>query len=290
MHMTTKPTTQLEEAKALAEKSGNSFHTRVVKKLRELSWKVLVSPYYSDSFTDKPREIDIISQRDFDINSFMQGIIGNLKVTLFIECKYITGKTVFWFDKKDKVNATKLIVKETDLKNSEYNPSIREHHYFEDDSVAKLFFSEKKAGSDSDVISVAINQNLNAMVYYRSRPNLISREDGRDDNSLNKVPYPIIVVNTFDHFYKVDMGDVREELTPITEPFQLEVNYAYINKDKEARNEYFLIDVVCLDKLSEFLAMLESKDLSIISNDAREKEEARQRENRGRAIYGDSSI
>lgn len=62
-------------AQKIIERSGNSFHSRVVKKLRELEWGVLVSPHYNNNFTDKPREIDIIAEKKFDVNEFMNDII-----------------------------------------------------------------------------------------------------------------------------------------------------------------------------------------------------------------------
>ena len=73
------------------ELSGNPFHSRVVKKLRDVGWTVMVSPYYSDNFTAKPREIDIIAEKKFEVKDsfFENGWIGTLDVRLFIECKYI---------------------------------------------------------------------------------------------------------------------------------------------------------------------------------------------------------
>ena len=50
------------DVKDIINKSGNGFHARVVKLLRNDNWTVLVSPYYSDNFTDKPREIDVIAE------------------------------------------------------------------------------------------------------------------------------------------------------------------------------------------------------------------------------------
>ena len=116
--MATKKKTGVEK---IMEKSGNSFHARVVKLLRDQKWTVLVSPYYSDNFTDKPREIDIIAERKFDINDFISDWLGTLNVRLFIECKYINGKTVFWFDEKDKAKATERIKDDTGMEYSNYD-------------------------------------------------------------------------------------------------------------------------------------------------------------------------
>ena len=42
---------------SIVKEHWHSFHARVVATLRDLDWTVVVSPYYSDNFTDKPREL-----------------------------------------------------------------------------------------------------------------------------------------------------------------------------------------------------------------------------------------
>ena len=254
----------------IIERSGNSFHSRVVKLLRDKKWTVLVSPYYSDNFTDKPREIDIIAERKFDVNDFILNWLGTLDVRLFIECKYINGKTVFWFDEKDKAKAVERIKDDTGMEHPNYD--IRGLHYFANAPVAKLFASEKSRNEDNELISKAINQNLNALVYYRNRHDLVPVNPHRRNQVLQRVSYPIIVVNSFDNFFRTSMTNGNGAVEPITEPFQLEVNYAYKdnnifidNHRGDSRNEYFLIDVVSFDKLSEFLSMLENTDIKAIT-------------------------
>lgn len=246
----------------IMEKSGNGFHTKVVKLLREQQWTVLVSPYYSDNFTDKPREIDIISEKKFDVNDFSTWL-GSLNVNLFVECKYVNGTTVFWFDFKNNNRAIERIMADTGMAHPNDNININQHHYLSPTSVsvAKLFSSEKSRSEENELISKAINQNLNALVYYRNRRDIFPKNPRMRDKVLKQLSYPVIVVNSFDNFFKTDMGDPTEEVTPITEPFQLEVNYAYIDEAGKRNNEYFLIDVVSIDKLPEFLSMLEKTDI-----------------------------
>lgn len=277
--MTTKKNTVVEE---IMEKSGNGFHSRVVKLLRDQKWNVLVSPYYSDNFTDKPREIDIIAERKFDVKEFINDWLGTLNIRLFIECKYITGDTVFWFDKKDIARATDRIMSDTGMDHPSHNINIQEMHYYLDVPVAKLFSSEKSRGEDNELVNKAINQNLNALVYYRNRTDLIPPDPQFREKVLRRVSYPIIVVNSFEHFYRTDMSDDTGKVEPITEPFQLEVNYAYIDKDRTGHNEYFLIDVVSIDKLPEFLAKLENTDIQAVIRKIawEERYERNQRQNR----------
>lgn len=259
--MITQNNTAVDE---IVEKSGNSFHTRVVRLLREQKWTVLVSPYYSDNFTDKPREIDIIAERKFDVNYFSRDWLGTLDIRLFIECKYITGKTVFWFDNKDKNRATERIMADTGMDHPSKNINIQQLHYFTDVPVAKLFASERSRNEDNELISKAINQNLNALIYYRNRTELMPEDPIKPNKVLRCVPYPIIVVNSFDNFFRINMTDEAEKVEPITEAFQLEVNYAYIDKDRNGSNEYFLVDVVSIDRLQAFLSTLEKTDIQAI--------------------------
>lgn len=248
-------------------KHGNSLHSRVVRLLRGQRWEVLVSPYYSDNFTDKPREIDVIAEREYDVHEFMD-LVGILKVQLFIECKNINEKIVFWFDEKDINKATELIQRETGMADPAHNVTITKHHYYNDASVAKLFASSKGRSEDNEIMSRAINQNLNAFIYHRGRidqlfpgPRMYAP---RPSILERRVQYPIIVVNSFDNFFGVDMSDDTEQPKKISSPFQLEVNYAYVDQTRKACNEYFLIDVVSLDTLPSFLAQLDKSDINII--------------------------
>src|SRR5678816_2986466 len=125
------------EIQETIRKSGNNFHSEVVKQLRADKWTVLVSPYYSDNFSDKPREIDIIAEKDFSvIDQFRITRYGAVKTRLFIECKYILGDTVFWFDAKDKTRAIERIMSDSGLDHPDNNEGMKSHHYYSDDAVA----------------------------------------------------------------------------------------------------------------------------------------------------------
>ena len=257
-------TKKKNEVAEIIEKSGNSFHSRVVNLLRKEGWTVLVSPYYSDNFTDKPREIDIIAEKKFNIDIFGSGWIGTLDVRLFVECKYINGKTVFWFDTKDKEKATERIMEDTGMEHPHHNINIEKLHYFQDVPVAKLFASEKSRGEEHEIWSKAINQNLNALVYYRNKNDLIPPDKNLMQKVLRRVSFPIIACSSFENLYRTDMANESGESEQITKPFQLEVNYAYVNRARVGLNEYFLIDVVSIELLSEFLATLGKTDIQAI--------------------------
>ena len=72
----------------------------------------------------------------------------------------------------------------------------------------------------------------------------------------------MIVVNSFKNLYSTPM-DGEGEPRLIDKSFALEINYAYIDKDRNGANEYFLIDVSSLDNLEEYLnSVIEAKDVA----------------------------
>ena len=89
----------IDKVKAIISQSGNTFHSQVLKYLHDKGWTVLISPYYNDNATNKPREIDLIAEKAFETND--RRYFGTVNVKLFIECKYIPQLTVFWFHNKD---------------------------------------------------------------------------------------------------------------------------------------------------------------------------------------------
>lgn len=247
----------IDKVKAIIERSGNTFHCKVLKYLQEKGWTVLISPYYNDNVSGKPREIDLIAEKAFEVKDNMWGkVIGTVNVKLFVECKYISQKTVFWFHTKDTQKAEELVVRTTPARAD--NIYTKEHHYLNEiDRVAKLFADERKKSSDNEVFYKALNQSLNAMVYYRNKKSIIKLPKGRKSRILKTVNYPVIVCNSFDNLFRVEI-DKDTEPSNITENFQLEVNYAYMTLNGSNKNEYFLIDILNFDFFDSFLEKIES--------------------------------
>jgi len=253
---------QKNQIKELIEKSGNSFHYQVVNFLRTNGWTVLVSPYYNDNLTDKPREIDIVAEKEFDVN-FFHSWLGTINAKLFIECKYINNEVVFWFDSVNKESLVKRIMEDTSLESSRTNSSIEKHRLMAVNSVAKLFSSKADKSQENEIIYKALNQSLNAMVYYKNSTSILPKNRNKIQKILRTLNYPIIVCNGFNRLYKVEVG-TEDKPQSVSDNFQLEVNYAYINKDKNSISEYFLIDVVDFGKLGDFLKEVEEKDIKTV--------------------------
>lgn len=248
-------TTQ-HEIESIIKESGNSFHCAVTTFLKGKGWHTLVSPYYMDSVTGKPREIDLVAEHSWPhIDRFM-GIHAALNIKLFIECKYISQPTVFWFGSKDQGSAYDWLVTHTPLKRD--NTYTLQHHYLATNpEVAKLFSSKNKSGTESEPIYKALNQSLNAMVSLRGRGSIIPKDPNRRPLETRTVVLPVILCSSFSHFYRVEM-DSAGPPKRIDDNFQLEVNYAYLNSQGHHMNEYFLLDVVDFKQLDDFLAVLEN--------------------------------
>lgn len=247
-----------DKVQEIIEDSGNSFQSNVITFLREKEWTVLVSPYYNDNLSDKAREIDILAEKPFEVKDLYGTVAGMLNVRFIVECKYINTETIFWFDTKDMEYAEKRVITSTPLrKNNKY---IEDHHYMASGSVAKLFASGKNKDLSNEPIYKAINQSLNAMVYFRHGTSIVPRKY----TVLANVSYPIIILNDFNKIYRVNIGE--SDYSQITDNyFQLEINYAYLDRNKKNINEYFLIDVVNFAYLDDFLNKILKKDVDAIS-------------------------
>lgn len=248
-----------KEIKEIVKESGNSFHCRATNYLREKGWYTLVSPYYMDGSTNKPRELDLIAEKHRVYKDRWKGKVGAVIIRLFIECKYISQPNVFWFSDKDKMSATSWLISNTPLpKNNIYT---EKHHYLAgSNKVAKLFASKSKQNPENEAIYRALNQSLNAMVYLRKRDAVI-----KGIPILAEIELPVILCNSFENFYRIEMENPDDTPQMLIENFLLEVNYAYLNSRDQQTNEYFLLDIVDFKKIDSFLNMLES-DIDAIFN------------------------
>lgn len=145
----------LIKVKEIIAQSGNTFHGNVLRYFQDHGWEVLISPYYNDNISNKPREIDLIAEKSFELRDNFNEFFGTVNVKLFIECKYISQKTVFWFHDKDKQKAEDLVVETTPMPPN--NSITRKHHYIESSaSVAKLFADERKKNQQTTRCSIRL--------------------------------------------------------------------------------------------------------------------------------------
>lgn len=234
-----------------AKPEGNDFQFKVKKVLIEAGWDVRMSPHYNDSFSEKPREIDMIAEKAFLPRS-SDFYSSTVIVRLVIECKYVAEDTTFWLDERN-INKAKEIVKKSRVFHDPNTNTlvVQKHHYLADSLIAKLYKTDGKNNTDGDPVYKAINQCLNAYIYFRNQPTTLKRS--YDYQSMVEISYPIIVCSSFDRYFKKDTTTDYEigKSLQISEPFQIEVDYAYSLKDKQFE-ELFYIDVINVNGLQNF--------------------------------------
>ena len=239
----------------LVKNSGNHFHAKVARFLVKLGWRVVVSPYYLDQTLGKAREIDLIAEKCIPWHRQGQPT-KPVAVRLFIECKYVASHAVFWFADKDVKEAKKLVCRGSPFR--ENNMLTDEHHYLASSSrVAKLFASTKSKTGENDPFYKALNQALNGMVSLRDQaPHLPEFEENQRLQPSAILEFPVVVCNSFSHIYSANFDDDSEP-KQLTENFQFEVQYAYVDRQQNQKDEYFLVDFVEHDQLEQYLKLIE---------------------------------
>lgn len=244
-------------AEKLANESGNNFQCRVAAYFRDRQWAVALSPYYVDPSTDKPREADLIVEHTFPVPQVWNtNAPQSIRLRLFIECKYVTQGTVFWFDHLDHARAREWIHTNTCIIPDHIYTN--HHHYLSlGGRVAKLFATEKAKGDDNDPVFKAVNQCLSGFIGNRTRPPRISLRT--DHEIIHQLNYPLVMCSSFDDFfYRVDVTPTATP-EPLQSHFALEVDYAYPSTSRGLVREYFLVDVVAFDQIDKFIGLLEAE-------------------------------
>ncbi len=239
------------KGKKITKPDGNDFQYKVKKALTDAGWVVRMSPYYNDSFSEKPREIDIIAEKEFPPvqNSIYRSTVI---VRLFVECKYIAESTTFWFESRNITKAGEVVDSTRSFHDMKMNHEVSiKHHYLSNELIAKLYRTNGKNSADGDPIYKAITQCLNATIYYRNRATELSGKFKGTHASAEELNYSVIVCNSFERFIKKDTTSESVADEEITTPFQLEVDYAYSTKDTQTE-EFFYVDVLSIGDLKAF--------------------------------------
>jgi len=230
--------------------SGNSFHAKVARWLTDQGWHVVVSPYYLDQTQGKAREIDLIAEKLWPVSDAFGRPADHVAVRLFVECKFIAASSVFWFADKDRHEATNLVCATHPFQPK--NSYTEQHHYLsQSPRVAKVFATANSKSTENEPIYKALNQALNALVAMRGRPLAIPKYRGSSRSPVATLDLPVVVCSTFDKLYAVDFFSDSPPV-PLSTNFQLEVRYAYIDRQSSQRDDYFLLDFVAFDNLPAF--------------------------------------
>ena len=246
-----------EKVSDLVNNSGNNFHAKVARWLSDNGWHVVVSPYYMDQTQNKAREIDLIAEKLWPVdNRFDPQTIGYVAVRLFIECKFIPSYSVFWFADKDQQSAYNLVNSGALFRADNIN--TKKHHYLEKSpKVAKLFATSADKAQENEPFYKALNQALNAMVSMHDQPVMAPDLYKKSMTSpFGILQFPVVVCSSFDKIYSVDFY-AESEPESIKDNFQLEVRYAYINRQNKQKDEYFLLDFVEYNQLNNFIEAID---------------------------------
>lgn len=239
-----------QEIAQLVNSSGNTFHAKVARWFRDNGWHIVVSPYYMDQTQNKAREIDLIAEKLWPVKDGFGNAVGNIAVRLFVECKFVPSLSVFWLAEKSRSEALNLVCSSGRFPAN--NTYTEKHHYLaKSPRVAKLFATSGGRSQEAEPFYKALNQSLNATVAMRGMPLSVPGLKGRSHGVLKTLEFPVVVCSSFDNLFAVDF-DAETEPQPITQIFQLEVRYAYIDRNGRMRDEYFLLDFVEFKQLDQF--------------------------------------
>ncbi len=89
------------------------------------------------------------------------------------------------------------------------------------------------------------------MVSMRGQPVSVPELKKSSRSPLSVIEFPVVVCSSFDKIYSVDFY-TESEPESIKDNFQLEVRYAYIDRQNNQRDDYFLLDFVEFNQLEKF--------------------------------------
>ena len=117
--------------------------------------------------------------------------------------------------------------------------------------MAKLFATSAGKAQENEPFYKALNQALNAMVSMRGQPVSVPglKKSRRSPRAV--IEFPVVVCSSFDKIYSVDFY-TESQPESIKDNFQLEVRYAYIDRQNNQRDDYFLLDFVEFNQLEKF--------------------------------------
>lgn len=243
------------QVQELIDSSGNTFHAKVARWFAFDGWSTSISPYYMDQTQQKARELDLIVEKVWPIEGSFRDRQGEVAVRLFVECKFLPGYSVFWFTGKDRSAIEEMLCVSGKCRRD--NAYTSKHHYLSSgDRVAKLFASSNARGQESEPFFKALNQSLNGLVSMRTQlPRAFS--SGRKRGNIHvALDFPVVVCSSFSQLYAADFTGTQET-SLIGDNFQLEVQYAYVERSGQSRDELFLLDIVEYERLPQFVKAIE---------------------------------
>jgi len=235
-----------KDFKKIIEESGNNLHIDTVDLLERMQWDVDLSSYYYDDTANKPREIDIIAQKNVEvIDDPEKGVISQFKLFLFIECKYFKNEVAFWMRPNREGEAKEAMIIEAIRSVDEWDKKLileeeglfREHHYLREGFIGKLYDSKNEKP-----IFDALTQPIKSLTFFKER----RAEKG--------IYYPIVVYSGIEGIYAIKRkGADLDKLEPKKELI-FGLNYSYRSVvDNKLKTNHFYIDFIHQGGLGDFV-------------------------------------
>ncbi len=254
-----------KELKESIEKSGNKLHLETAAILEKNEWNVDLSSYYYDDTQRKPREIDIIADKDFSIKNEGKEV-GKFKLFLFIECKYLKSDIGFIMRENNRKQAEEAMIfseinKDKNLFSylegmHDYGSNKFTHHYLKDEFVGKLY---NTTSEDENKIFNALTQPIKSLIFFQESLYKMEPEVG----VKKAIYYPLVVYSGIDGIYPIEEYDNLNDLKT-KEGVIFALNYSYKSPTKTKTvygaqvpiltTQPFYIDFVKKDALGRFLS------------------------------------
>jgi len=243
-----------QEFKKIIEESGNNLHIDTVDLLERMQWDVDLSSYYYDETANKPREIDIIAQRNVEVKE----AIDQFKLFLFIECKYFKNEVAFRARRNNKEESKEAIIIEGLDKEYllEGENLFREHHYLKEGFIGKLYDSFPK---EQGAVFNAVTQPIKSLTFFKERSYKMEVEKG-----LTKaIYYPIVVYSGIEGIYAIKRKEADLDKLEPKKELIFGLNYSYKSVvDNKLKTNHFYIDFIHQDSLGNFIEDVIRKESS----------------------------
>ena len=207
-----------------------------------------------DQAQGKAREIDIVAEKICKKRGSHRHQSIFIVVRLFIECKFVSLPSVFWFADRDRLETEELVCRSGPFRMD--NTRTLEHHYLAGPaSVAKVFASSPAKEPDNEPFYKALNQVLNARTAMRGMESFVSGLPEHNHFLRKTLEFPVVVLNSFSNLRKVNFYE-DSLIEPVNSNFQLEVRYAHSRPDGASRSEFLMVDFVEFNQLGKFCESL----------------------------------
>jgi hypothetical protein len=234
-----------EKLKKVIEESGNNLHLIVANMLETMKWDVGLSSYYYDDTANKPREIDIIAQKEVPVRDEFKGEIDKFKLFLFIECKYFKNELAFRVRKNREEESKLALIIEGMNKHIllEREGLFRNHHYLQTNFIGKLYDS---SSADQTKIFNAITQPIKSLTFFKER----LLEKG--------LYYPVVVYGGIDGLYEIKEGDIKNlDNLKKQDNLMFGLKYSYRSVVSGGlKTKHFYIDFIREDRLKDYIDMI----------------------------------